>query len=73
MSFGASVTIARSADAISLQGELASSIADALDATLSPQERWTLRSKPTRNPDAYVLYLRATKIGARSGWRDREL
>lgn len=48
-------------DAISLQGELASAIVDALDATLSPQEAVDLRAKPTRNPDAYVLYLRARK------------
>ncbi len=49
-------------DAISLQGELASAIADALDATLSPQESVALSSKPTGNPDAYVLYLQARKF-----------
>lgn len=49
-------------DAISLQGELAGAIADALDATLSPQESVALKSKPTRNPDAYVLYLQARKF-----------
>ena len=46
------------ADAINLQGELASDIADALDARLSPRERGDVRSTSTRNPDAYVLYLR---------------
>ena len=50
------------ADAINLQGELASSIADALNATLSPQESRGLRAKPTHSPDAYVLYLRARKF-----------
>ena len=49
------------ADAINLQGALASDIADALDATLSPQERGNVRSAATRNPDAYVLYLRGRK------------
>lgn len=50
------------ANAVSLQGELAASIADALDATLSPREKVDLHSKPTVNPDAYVLYLRARKF-----------
>ena len=49
-------------DAISLQGELAGAIADALDATLSPQESVALKAKPTWNPDAYVLYLQARKF-----------
>ncbi len=48
-------------DAINLQGELANDIADALDATLSPEERRNVRSASTRNPDAYVLYLRGRK------------
>ena len=46
------------ANAITLQGELASAVADALDATLSPQEKVEVQSKPTGNPGAYVLYLR---------------
>ncbi|HXA09125.1 MAG TPA: protein kinase [Chthoniobacterales bacterium] len=50
------------ADAINLQGELASSIADALDATLSVRERMDLQSRPTRNADAYVLYFRGRKL-----------
>ncbi len=49
-------------DAINLQGELASDIADALDATLSPQERRDVRSQSTRNPDAYVLFLQGRKL-----------
>ncbi|MGH8094665.1 MAG: protein kinase domain-containing protein [Chthoniobacterales bacterium] len=49
-------------DAINLQGELASNIADALDAKLSPRERGEVRARPTRNPDAYVLYLRGRKL-----------
>lgn len=50
------------ADAITLQGELAAAIVEALDATLSPQERVVIRSKPTGNPDAYLLYLRGRKF-----------
>ena len=49
-------------DAINLQGELASKIADALDAKLSPRERGDVRANSTRNPDAYVLYLRGRKL-----------
>jgi TolB-like protein len=50
------------ADAINLQGELASDIADALDATLSPQERLDVRSQSTCNPDAYVLFLQGRNL-----------
>src|SRR5205814_10541097 len=47
------------ADSISLQGELASEIATALRATLSPEEKARVETKPTSNADAYVLYLQA--------------
>jgi serine/threonine protein kinase len=50
------------ANAITLQGELASAIAGALDATLSLREKVDLRAKPTGNPGAYVLYLRGRKF-----------
>ena len=50
------------ANAITLQGELASAIADALDATLSPQEKAEVQSEPTGNPGAYILYLRGRKF-----------
>src|SRR4030095_14207019 len=50
------------ADAINLQGELASDISDALDATLSPQERLDVRFQSTRDPDAYVLFLQGRKL-----------
>lgn len=46
-------------DAISLQGELATEIATALRATLEPEEKTRVQTKPTTNADAYVLYLRA--------------
>src|SRR3954452_8330136 len=46
-------------DSLGLQGELASEIASELRATLSPEEKGLVESKPTENPDAYVLYLKA--------------
>ncbi|MGI8955457.1 MAG: protein kinase domain-containing protein [Chthoniobacterales bacterium] len=47
------------ADAIGLQGELATQIAAALKATLAPEEKVRLGVKPTANSEAYVLYLTA--------------
>ncbi|MBA3960327.1 MAG: protein kinase [Chthoniobacterales bacterium] len=47
------------ADAIGLQGELATQIAVALKATLAPEEKARLSIKPTANSEAYVLYLTA--------------
>src|ERR1043165_8891175 len=49
-------------DSLGLQGELASEIADTLRATLSDDEKALAASKPTRNADAYVFYLRANRI-----------
>ena len=50
------------ADSIGLQGELATEIAKALKAKLAPEEKRTLETKPTSNPEAYVLYLRALEL-----------
>ena len=47
------------ADSLGLQGELAAEIAAELRATLSPEEKVGVETKPTENPDAYVLYLKA--------------
>ena len=47
------------ADSLGLQGELASEIAAELRATLSPEEKGRVETKPTENADAYVLYLKA--------------
>jgi len=46
------------ADLITLQDELATEIAAALGATLSPQEKARVEAKPTNNPAAYDAYLR---------------
>src|SRR5438128_2641969 len=45
-------------DIFSVEAEVAKSIADSLQATLSPQEKARVETKPTDNADAYVLYLR---------------
>jgi len=46
-------------DIFGVEGEVAKRIADSLQATLSPQEKARVETKPTTNADAYVLYLRA--------------
>jgi TolB-like protein/Flp pilus assembly protein TadD len=47
------------ADSLGLEGELATEIAEALRAQLTPDEKVRVAKKPTGNADAYVLYLRA--------------
>ena len=47
------------ADSIGLQGEVAAEIASALRAKLAPEEKASLAAKPTDNPEAYALYLKA--------------
>lgn len=49
-------------DALGLQGELATEIADALRVTLTPDEKARVETKPTENTDAYVVYLQANQI-----------
>ena len=49
-------------DSLGLQGELANEIADKLRATLSDDEKALAAAQPTRDPDAYVFYLRANQI-----------
>jgi TolB-like protein/Flp pilus assembly protein TadD len=45
-------------DIFGVEAEVAKSIADSLQATLSPQEKARVETKPTTNADAYVIYLR---------------
>jgi tetratricopeptide (TPR) repeat protein len=47
------------ADSLALQGELATEIAAGVGATLTPQEKARVGSKPTDNTAAYDAYLRA--------------
>ena len=50
------------AEAISLQGGVANDIAEALNVTVSPEERQGVQAGSTRNPDAYLLYLQGRKL-----------
>ncbi|MDQ3314414.1 MAG: hypothetical protein M3505_07260, partial [Verrucomicrobiota bacterium] len=60
-------------DALSLQGELAVEIARELRATLSPAEKSIVAAKPTENPEAYLLYLRAREMETRLAPPEEEL
>lgn len=46
-------------DSLGIQGELAMEIARVLQTKLAPEEKARLETKPTGNPEAYVLYLKA--------------
>src|SRR5262245_55114940 len=54
------------ADSVALQGDLATEIAAAVGATLSPQEKARVQAKPTKNTAAYDAYLRGRAFAARS-------
>ena len=54
------------ADSVSLQGDLATEIARAVGATLSPEEKARVQAKPTKNTAAYNAYLRGRAFAARS-------
>ena len=56
------------ADAITLQGDVATAIANVLDAKISPQEKLRVSNQSTGNPDAYVLYLRGRKFDNTPGY-----
>src|SRR5213075_3048501 len=56
------------ADSITLQDELATEIAAALGATLSPQEKAAVQAKPTNNPAAYDAYLRGRAFAGGYQW-----
>jgi TolB-like protein/Flp pilus assembly protein TadD len=53
------------ADSLALQGDLATEIAAAVGATLSPQEKMRVAAKPTNNTAAYDAYLRGRAFAAR--------
>jgi TolB-like protein/Tfp pilus assembly protein PilF len=53
-------------DSVALQSELATQIASEVGATLSPQEKARVETKPTNNPAAYDAYLRARALAAGS-------
>ena len=49
-------------DALSLQAELAAEIARELHASVAPLETASVAPKPTADPEAYLLYLRARDL-----------
>jgi TolB-like protein/class 3 adenylate cyclase/Flp pilus assembly protein TadD len=53
------------ADSLALQGDLATEIAAAVSATLSPQEKSRVEAKPTNNTAAYDAYLRGCALTGR--------
>ena len=50
------------ADVFAIQTEIAKTIAEQLQAKLSPREKAVLGSKPTQDTEAYDLYLRAKEL-----------
>ncbi len=52
-------------DLLSLQGGVALEIARELQATLTPTEKSVVATKPTDNPEAYLVYLRAREMELR--------
>ena len=54
-------------DVFAIQAELSQQIAAALQTVLSPQEKILIASKPTNNPQAYDLVLRAREVNNRQG------
>jgi TolB-like protein len=46
-------------NSLAIQGQLAREIAEALRATLTPEEKARVAQKPTNNPQAYDLYIQA--------------
>jgi serine/threonine protein kinase len=57
-------------DIFAIQSEVAQTIVRKLNATLSPDEKRSIETKPTDNLEAYDFYLRANELitDARSSW-----
>jgi tetratricopeptide (TPR) repeat protein len=55
----------------SLEGEVATSVAEALKARLTGAEAQALEQKPTNNPQAYDAYLRGLAYALRPGYYER--
>ena len=55
-------------DVFAIQAELARTIADQLQARLSPAENVAITEKPTGDPMAYAYYAQAKAIGCRDDW-----
>jgi serine/threonine protein kinase/cytochrome c-type biogenesis protein CcmH/NrfG len=57
------------ADSLAMQGDLATEIAGAVGATLSPQEKARVEAKTTNNPAAYDAYLRGRAFPGGAGYQ----
>ncbi len=57
------------ANIFAIQSEIASAIADALRAKLSPEERQRIEARPTDDLRAYDFYLRGKEYFNRPGWQ----
>jgi TolB-like protein len=55
----------------SVEGEVATSVAEALKARLTGAEEQALEQKPTSSPQAYDAYLRGLAYGLRPGYYER--
>jgi TolB-like protein/Flp pilus assembly protein TadD len=61
-------------DVFAIQTDLAQKIAAALQAKLSPNEKARLDRRPTQNPDAYLLFVRAHDYASQKDmFRDKSL
>ena len=60
-------------DIFSIQGELAQSIAGALQAVIAPETKALLDRRPTENPAAYDSYLKARQLLDVGGLTDEEV
>ena len=49
-------------DVLAVESEVATEIASALRAALSPEEKARIDERPTNNPEAYALYLRGREV-----------
>jgi serine/threonine protein kinase/Flp pilus assembly protein TadD len=55
-------------DIFSIQSDIARKVASKLTTRLSPKERKEIREKPTKDLEAYDLYLRARELIVNSDW-----
>jgi adenylate cyclase len=56
-----------SSDVFAVQTDIATRIASALEAKLTPRERETLTQRPTESSEAYALYLKAISLSTLAG------
>jgi TolB-like protein len=56
-------------DVLAVESEVATEIASALRAALSPEEKARIDERPTNNPEAYALYLRGREVS--DSWQTR--